>query len=283
MAWLASWTLLYVGTVPGGIAVLSLAIPAWRRKTWVRRAAYSVLAIDGVLLAASIPVLVWDTHRFLDWVHKEAATYHLAVPRTFAGTEFPAGSTVHLRDDGTPNYGELPIPTTILGLPIVGEFFLGNHYGGTEVGITLATLAVPTLIYGIPCGPGSLIAHRATTQCVLAEEYEFAGHRLAMGQPVTVHRRRPNPPDELASGTLARPELLFGATWPAGTILFRVTAPPEQMVDGSEPDMPSSIQLCLPPGLTAAIPGATLHGLIGYEIYAKNRIVVADCPLADRF
>lgn len=274
---LAFNALVYAGPVLLALAVLLLALPASRRQAWLRRTAYVLLALDLCLLVLASPVLalIWD-----DYTQKrefEALTHHLTAPQIFAGTTFPAGSTVHVSKEGVPEYGILPDPTPVGGLVLIGRFRLhGNDGTGAPLAVAQGMLAAPATIHDIPCGPGAVeLGERATT-CVLAREWEFAGHALAAEQLVDVWHSPPQETPLLYLGTLARSELLYDVQWPAGTVVSGVTESPERMEHKPGPGS-HGVEFCLRPGSTATIPGAVLHGSMTYVVDGNQRIVWPAC------
>lgn len=278
----AFYALLYAGPVLLGAAVLLLAIPAARRLAATRRTAYGMLAVLMLLALGASPFLaslLGDARRARAF---QARTHHLAAPQTFDDTMFPAGSTVHVSETGTPEFGSLPVPTPVLGLPLVGDFALDVDYsadrGSHPVGVTSGTLAGPADIGGIPCGPGPLAWRDGSTRCTLAHDHVFAGHVLAAGQPLEVFRSSADQPYVLQFGALARPELLYDVLWPAGTILGPVSEPSGRMAHGPGPDS-LLVRFCVPSGATADIGGAVLHGFAAFGVLGHRRSVAPICTV----
>ena len=273
---LAGFAFIYVGLPLLVLVAVLLAIPASRRHTGWRRLAYGILAFDAILFLIGLPVIAIPVRDYVRHREFEARTHHLSAPATYGGIAFPGGSTVHLADDGTPEFGSLPVPTPVLGLVLVGDFRLGADYGVDPIGVKECTLAVPADIQGIPCGPGAIKAQKQTTRCVLARDWLFAGHMLAAGHALEIYRSPLDEPPRLTFGTLARPELLYGVRWPAGTLLGGTDQPPERMVHGPAS---GTVELCLPSGLAATIPGAVLHGFLSYHVAEGRRRVSPVCSI----
>lgn len=270
--------LLYAGGPLFAVAVLLLAVPRLRRSTAWRRFAYGLLALFGLLVLSAAPMLqeAWKEHS--DKVSFDAATHHLTAPQVIGGIAFPAGSTVHVDDNGRARFGSLPTPATIDGLLLIGDFRLEPEYGDDPPSVAAGTLAGPADIHGIPCGPGKLVSQPDTTRCVLARDYDFSGHSLAQGQSLEIYRSPLHDLSRLTFGTLARPELLFDVLWPAGTVMGGIDAPPDRMAHGLGPEN-QSVQFCIPSGLAVTIAAATLHGFLAYDVQADRRLVSPVCNI----
>ncbi len=256
-----------------GVPVLVAALALRRSpRLGLRCLAVALLAIDAAGMAAllvavaHVATYMWQTDqkRRVD----QARTFHLATPQVVAGTALPAGSTVHLNEDGSIEHGTVPVPTSIAGLLLVGDFALAPFGVG-------GTLAVPAELDGAPCGAGRVWWREAgEVSCMLERGYSFAGHELAAGTRVETYDNRPGP-RRLQTGTLAQPEWLFDVSWPAGTVLRGTSTPPEGLAHGPPPD--EVVQLCLVPGQAVAIPGATLHGAVTFEARGTERTLYPGC------
>jgi hypothetical protein len=258
--------------------IVLLAVPSLRCKRRLRIFAYGLLALEGLLSLFTLPVLMgkWKEHeatrRF------DAATYHLTSPQGYGGISFPAGSTVHVGEDGKVEFGSLPTPTLVGDLLLVGDFQIGAESIDPSPGISKGTLAGTAEIHGIPCGPGALISQPETTRCVLASDYVFLGHTLARGTLLEIYRSPLNDPPRLNFGTLGRSEVLFDVLWQTGTMMGGVEKPPEQMRHGNGPES-LLVEFCVPSGLAVTIEGATLHGLLSYAVQEGRRMVSPVCTL----
>ncbi len=274
---LAYFALLYAGGPLLVAAILLLTFKTTRRQALSRRLAYTCLALAGLFLICAWPILrmFWRDHE--RQVAFDAATHHLASPQVFGGVSFPAGSTVHVREDGRPEFGSLVSPARVDGLVLIGDFRLAANDDDT-LEVMEGTLAQPADIHGIPCGSGAVMSQVETTRCVLGRDYDFAGHLLATGKMLEVYRSPLGEPAMLRFGTLAQPELLYDVLWPAGTIIGSVDKPPARMAHGPGPDS-LLVQVCLPSGLSAPIDGATLHGLLSYDIQEDRRSVSPVCSM----
>ena len=252
------------------------------------RTAYASLATVAALLAAASPALLDIARQAYRDLRTEAATYHLSAPRTFAGMEFPSGSTVHLDDNGHPTDGHVPVPTMVAGLPVIGDFVIYQPTNDPSLTIR-ATLALPAAIRRIPCGPGPVTSNPRTTRCIPAHEIDFAGHTLAAGRPIVILTPPDDAPARLRLSTLARPELLFDVEWPAGTIidgsLKGIRTPPAAMAHAPSPAESDYVMLCIPPGTAAQLPDATLSGAMQYGVFRDGRSARSGCsglPWEDR-
>jgi hypothetical protein len=270
--------LLYAGGPLVMVAVLLLAIPALRRTTIARRSGYGLLALVVLLGLCATPLLYEDWMEHERRVAFDAATHHLTAPQIIDDISFPAGSTVHVGDDGHVQFGSLPAPTMVNGLPLIGDFTLEADRGDGLSGGANGTLARATDLHGIPCGSGDFISRADTARCTLARDYVFTGHALASGQPLEVYRSPLNEPAKLVFGTLARAELLFDVIWPAGTIMGGIALPPERLAHGPDPE-DGTAQFCLPSGLSVSIEGATLHGFLAYDVLMGRRLVSPVCSI----
>ncbi len=141
-------------------------------------AAALVFVLDT--LTASPLLFTVAADYFGRWYVANHYTYRLDAPRVFVGTRFPAGSEVSTDPDGQPVHGKIPVPTTVLGLELVGAFraFQGTSLSYVESG----TLASEGLIDGVPCGPGPF-DHPVidTVRCTLARNTPVAAVRAARG------------------------------------------------------------------------------------------------------
>ena len=268
--------LLYAGGPLVAAALLLLLVPGLRRHAFWRWSAYAMIVLAFVLAACAVPMLqeIWREHE--QHVAFEAATHHLSAPQVLGGITFPAGSTVHLGEDGRVEFGDVPTPTPIEGVALVGAFRLQPSYGDAKPDVAEGTLAQAIDISGIPCGPGELVSQTETTRCVLARGYPFGGHLLARGTRVEVYRSPLGEPPQLRFGTLGRPERLFDVDWPAGTILGGVDAVPSRPENGSEAPQ---VQFCIPSGTQVSVAGATLHGFIAYDVDGGRRRVSPVCNI----
>ena len=276
LAILASYALVFVGPFLLAAAIVILALPALRRRTGLRRTAYGVLATCAVLLVCALPAGV----ALLDFAPRHSTTHRLNAPRTFGGILFPAGSTIHVwPEDDKVESGTVPSPTVIEGLPLIGDFRFPTGADPVFTG----TLATPHNLDGIPCAPGPVRVYGPeVVRCVLAQDYAFEEHLLAAGQDMELYRpSEPLPPGaayfppELRFGVLARPEVLFGTSWPAGTVVGGIKASPGQMAGKPW----GEVVFCLPDGKTADIGAATLHGFIAYYVRDDYLRVFTQCDL----
>ena len=276
---LAALTLVFAGPVLLVLAGLLLAVPGLRARKGPRRTAYALLGTLVLLFAGSLPAVVSELDSRRRQRAFDARTRTLDAPEVLGGIAFPAGSTVHVSETGTPEFGTLPERATVLGLPLVGDFTLDVDYvDGRPKGVSRGTLAGPAEIGGIPCGAGTFRRGDGSTRCTLARDHAFAGHLLAAGQPLEVFQPSADDPPVLQFGTLARPETLYGIGWPAGTVLGPVSLPPDRMAQGPGPEL-EVVQFCLPSGATADIGGATLHGAAGYGVLEHKRTVFPYCTI----
>lgn len=277
----AALALVYAGPVILAAALLLLAVPGLRRRTGPRRTAYGLLGTLAVLFAAALPVVLSELGSARRQRAYDARTRTLAAAEVLGGIAFPAGSTVHVSEAGTPEFGTLPEPTTVLGLPLVDAFTLDVEYtddGSRPGGVSRGTLAGAADIRGIPCGAGPFRQGDGTTRCTLARDHGFAGHHLAAGQPMEVFQASTADPPVLQFGTLARPELLYDIVWPAGTVLGPVKEPPDRMAHGPGPEG-EVIHFCIPSGAAVDIGGATLHGFAAYGVLERKRTVSPFCTI----
>ena len=73
-------------------------------------------------------------------------TQHLVAAQEVAGVAFPPGSTVHLDEDGSLDWGSMPVPTRIADLLLVGNFEMVTD--GVQ-----GTLAAPAESTAFPAQP----------------------------------------------------------------------------------------------------------------------------------
>ncbi len=161
---------------------------------------------------------------------------------TFNGIVFPTGSIIHTDDEGGAS----------------------------------GTLAQPTTIANIPCGPGEINLSATITHCVLAHDFTFNGFALAGGTFIQVRATDdPNGPRVLEEATLAAPTQLFEILYPAGTLIainatnasFSAHLPLEE----------DRNYICLPPGATLQLYGATITGPYQVEHSSRSIQLVPTC------
>ncbi len=154
-----------------------------------------------------------------------AQSHHLSRPTTFNGTLLPAGSTIQADSDGA-----------IFG-----------------------TISQPTVIAGIPCAAGEINLNPTFTYCVLGRNFIFHGFPQAAGTHIQVRGAAGEGDSRiLEQGTIAAPTLLFDTLYPAGTLMaFEATSP---SASAHLPAATGIQPICLAPGASVQIQGATLFG-----------------------
>ncbi len=267
--------LLVVGLPLLVIAVVLFRRPRGHRPVLRRSLASLLLLVDGAMLVVTLAAFFVPQlcDSILRGYLQYSQTYHLTAPRVLAGVRFPAGSTVFMDGDDI-DHGDVPVPTVIAGVPLVGEF-VANH----EV-VGLGTLAAPAEVRGVPCGSGRVsFSTGGSISCILSREFSFVGHALAPGQPISISSIE-GYGRWLEEGTLARPERLFDVLWPTGSILSGIqdeTARPE-----GSPGLPDlRAEVCLLSDEAVPIPGATLHGTLTYSVLGEKRWVASGCGHLD--
>ena len=115
-----------------------------------------------------------------------ARTLNLAAPQVVSGIPFPAGSTLHMTQDGSIDRGNVPVPTHIADMLLVGEFEIGLQ------GIK-GTLAAPAEIDGVPCAADKVYRDKdwghewpSHVACILARGTAVNGHDVAESTKVAV-------------------------------------------------------------------------------------------------
>ena len=203
VAFFAYMALLYAGAPLAVLATGLLLVPACRRITLLRWTAWGLLALIGLLCVCAVPMLseAWSEHEQQATFARD--THHLTAPQVLSGISFPARSTVHVNSsNGHVEFGSVPVPTAIAGLMLVGDFRLERR-DMDDYTITFGTLAVPTVVHGIPCSRGALIAQENTTRCILDRDFDFAGHMIARGAGIEIYRSPLDEPAVLQWGTRA--------------------------------------------------------------------------------
>ncbi len=208
-----------------------------------------------------------------------ARTLILAASQVVSGVPFPAGTTLHMTEDGSVDRGNVPVPTAIAGLLLVGEFEIGLQ------GVT-GTLAEPAEIDGVPCAADKVYRDKdwghewpAHVECILARGTAINGHDVAEGTKVAVSSK-PSGERQLYIGTLAHAELLFDVMWPAGTVLHGTAASGQQLAHA--PASPGEeVSFCTPEGQDVSVPGVVLHGKVGYDVRENGR-ALEFCDEKDR-
>jgi hypothetical protein len=167
----------------------------------------------------------------------------------------------------------VPVETMIAGLPLIGEFRLGDADGKRTVEDGM--LARETVIRDIPCGPGKVVRQPATTICILARDFHFIGHDLAAGSVIEVYRSPLHEPVTLERGTLRDAERLFDIDWPAGTRLTGNGDDAAERIAHYPGPQDTRVELCVARGATVTFDGAELHGPVGVDLNG-DRVLVWD-------
>ena len=278
IAFAAYMALLYAGAPLAVLATGLLLVPACRRITLLRWTAWGLLALVGLLCVCAVPMLseVWSEHE--QHVTFARDTHHLTAPQVLSGISFPAGSTVHVNStNGHVEFGSVPAPTAVAGLMLVGDFRLERR-DTDDYTIEFGTLAVPTVIHGIPCSRGALIAQEDSTRCVLDRDFDFAGHMMARGTGIEIYRSPLHEPAALRWGTLAQRELLYDVVWPAGTVIGGgISLSPGNMAHGDGPQ--GTLQMCKAKSNTLPLAGAVLHGIMAMAIDGGRRLLSQVCSI----
>lgn len=180
--------------------------PGLRQRTFWRRAAVAavaVLALDTLVASPFIAEIAKEQVRA--WKVRYY-TYHLEAPRSFDGTQFPAGSVVELAIDPPHRLdrGSIPAPTRVLGLELIGDFSVGETAAGAF--IKRGTLASAATINIVPCGPGRLErdADADEVSCTLARDLTIAGMVLGTGTSTDIWFSPLGGPPIIKTGTLAQ-------------------------------------------------------------------------------
>ena len=208
-----------------------------------------------------------------------ARTLNLTASQVVSGIQFPAGSTLHMTEDGSVDRGNVPVPTRIADMLLVGEFEIGLQ------GIK-GTLAGPAEIDGVPCAAGKVSRDKdwghewpSHVECILARGTGVNGHDIAENTKVAVSSK-PSGERQLNIGTLAHAELLFDVTWPAGNVLHASAAWPQRLAH--VPASPGEeVLFCTPEGQDVSVPGVVLHGKVGYDVRENGR-ALESCDEKDR-
>ena len=278
IAFFAYMGLLHAGAPLAVLATGLLLVAACRRITPLRWTAWGLLALVGLLCICAAPMLseVWSEHEQQATFARD--THDLTAPQVLSGISFPAGSTVHVNSsNGHVEFGSVSVLTAIAGLMLIGDFRLERR-DMDDYTITSGTLAVPTVVHGIPCSRGALIAQANTTRCILDRDFDFAGHMMARGAGIEIYRSPLDEPAVLQWGTLAQPELLYDVVWPAGTVIGGgISLSPGRMAHGDGPQ--GILEMCVAKGTALPLAGAVLHGMMAMAIDGGRRLLSRVCSI----
>ena len=264
--------------VVGGPLLVTALVLRKSARPGLRRLAHLLLAADAlwlIMLLASLSVQV-----SIDWQlararrADNARTQHLAGAQEVAGVAFPPGSTVHLDEDGSLDWGSVPVPTRIADQLLVGNFEVVTD--GVQ-----GTLAAPAEIDGVPCAADHVRRDRSRdgaqpshVACTLERSATVNGHELAAGTGIAVITG-PAGRRKLDTGTLADAEVLFEVRWPAGTVLHGTAAWPDQLAH-ARASPGEEVSFCTPSGQDVPVQGIVLHGKAGYQVRETGR-TLQDC------
>lgn len=277
---LASGIFIFIGPMLLIASILVLMLRSRDRARFATPIAYVLLALGlGMILFVLLPVLDAEMSQPTQDSVSSRHIYHLSEPHAYGGIMFPAGSSVDVQPDGTPDYVYLKSPGNVLGMMLVGDVQLGTEYKEHDLAVLTGTLAEPFNVNGIPCAPGKLDTRSNVTRCILARDYVFAGHVLAAGTSISVSGPTKGKEPKLRHGTLARQELLFDILWPPGTVVGGISETADQMAHAPEPAN-QEIDFCVPSGGTAIVGDAVLHGPIAYHIQNRARTVQQFCSIS---
>ena len=263
------------------LASVFLSVSKLRARKGFRVTAYVCVAwlvvAAGVNLSVMIPSI--RSQRSLDQ-YRDAHARQLSQPETIDGNQYPAGTTLHLREDNhSVNSGTLPVPALINGLPITGEFELPEDEGSVDGGrihnkIT-GTLTEPRVLNKIPCAPGAFAFSSVEIACTLAQPISMHGFPMAGGTRFALLHEAGQ--DHITQLSLASPALIFDSTYPAGTILrpmSRTASDIQHIAQGTS----GLVDVCMPAGSQLPLGEARLSGPVDL-LYNLDRIeVVIGCP-----
>jgi hypothetical protein len=132
----------FVAAIGIPIVLAILVVPAWRRNRIARRWASGFAATVAAFGIVGAPYMLY-------LANEESLRRHtLTEPRTIEGNVYPVGAKLRLDRGGHVLRGELPAPTLVNGLPLIGSF---RFVDGPGPRLAEAILARASLVEGIPC------------------------------------------------------------------------------------------------------------------------------------
>ncbi len=263
------------------LAIVFLAVAKLRARSGFRITAYVCIAwlvtAAGVNLSVLIPSIISNRTQ---QQYRDAHTHQVSQPETIDGNQYPAGTTLHMRDDDhSVNSGTLSSPAVINGLPISGDFELPADEGSVDDGrirnkIT-GTLTEPRVLDNVPCAPGAFAFSSVEIACTLAKPMTLHGFNIAGGTRFALLHEAGA--DHITQLSLAAPTLIFDSTYPAGTILRpmgRTASDIGHITQGTS----GLVDVCMPAGSQLALGEAHLFGPVDL-LYNLDRIeLVTGCP-----
>ena len=215
---IAAFTFPYVAAIAIPVALAIFIVPALRGSRTVRRSAWGILAVVAALGIVGGPFIIYVVGQWLASHEESLRRDTLTEPRAIDGNVFPVGAKLQIDQGGHVEWGELPTPTLVNGLPLIGFF---RFVDGIGPRLAEATLARASVVEGVPCAAGPIEqAREGDLTCRLSEDFEFLGYPLAANSTIVAN---PSKADDktwkFKRGTLAKPLTLLRVIWPAGTIV----------------------------------------------------------------
>ncbi len=268
--------LTYLSPVALVLAIVFLAVPRLRRNRRYRIAAYVCIAWLVVALSVDLATTIPMTRSMQEQDrYREAHTRQLSQPETIDGNQYPARTTLHLREDGhSVNAGTLPAPTLVNGLPVTGDFALPADEAGIHNKIT-GTLTQPRMLADIPCAPGPFAFSTAEVACTLARPITMHGFQIAGGTRFALLHESGE--EHITELTLAAPITLFDSPFPAGSILQPMRSNASD-IEHLAQNTSGSLDVCLPAGSTLMLGQARLVGTVDLAYNVDRIEVVYGCP-----
>jgi hypothetical protein len=253
-------------------------VPALRRKRVWRWIGGIVGA--SLIGTAALTVVNQNLRKSLEATYQQEVarhTFHLDARRSFDSIDFPVGSTVVL-SVRPPHHlvrAEVPTPTTVLGLNVIGGFWMhpppAADPSAPPRDIWKGTLGSSATIRGVPCGPGP---------------FENTGSEGWFEQPLhPYYNPASNDPDDdrpsssaanMVSCTLGRNFTISGATLRAGTnVDIRLNS------DGKEPFFSGTLEEPTILNAVSCARGPIVHDENNIECISSGHQTVQGLTFAD--
>ena len=265
----------YLSPVAFILAVVFLAFPKLRSNPRYRTAAYVSLAWLIVAAAVDFVTIIPNIRsRQEQDRYRESHTRQLTQPETIDGNQYPAGTTLHMREDNhSVNAGTLPSPAVINGLPLNGDFTLPADEASIHNKIT-GTLTEPRTLDQIPCAPGPFALSTAEISCTLARPIAMHGFQIAGGTHFALLHEFGE--DHITKLTLAAPVTIFDSPFPAGSVLQPMRSNASD-IEHLAQNTSGMLDVCLPGGSELLLGQAKLSGVIDLEYHVDHIQVVYGC------
>ena len=258
------------------LAIVFLIVPRLRHNRRYRIAAYVCIAWLAVALSVDLATLI-PSSRSIQAMdkHRDEHTRRLSQPETIDGNQYPAGTTLLMREDNhSVNSGTLAAPTLVNGLPLSGDFQLPADEASIHNKVT-GTLTKPRTLGDIPCAPGPFAFSTAEVACTLARPITMHSFPIAGGTHFALLHESGE--EHITELTLAAPITIFDSPFPAGSVLQPMRSNASD-IEHLAQNTSGSLEVCLPAGSQLMLGQARLVGTVDLGYNVDRVEVVFGCP-----